>query len=89
MNQTKNSRSFTSGQVSFSPFSTSSMRPSISIIRLRMSSSLAASEAKQRNAPCRDSGDGHRIRFASEQIRWLLMAASRCSSESIFKQSQV
>lgn len=47
----------TSAQGSPSPTKTSSIKPFVSMIRLRISSSLAPSDAKHRNAPTRGSGD--------------------------------
>lgn len=66
-----------------SPANTSSIRSSFSMIRFRIFSSLAPNEAKHRNAPCRDNGAEHFKSDANEFTRWLLIDASRCSSESI------
>lgn len=67
------------------PASTLSMMLSRSMIRLRISSSLAPSEAKHRNAPWRGAAAEQCNRPLNDMINWLLMAAKRCSSESIWK----
>lgn len=71
------------------PARTSSMIPSFSMIRFRISSSLAPSDAKQRKAPCRDVLDEHCSKLLNDFIRWLLIAASRCNSESIWNRTKM
>lgn len=67
------------------PARTLSMMLSLSMILLRISSSLAPNDAKHRNAPWRGAAAEQRSKPLNDMINWLLMAAKRCNSESIWK----
>lgn len=67
------------------PARTLSMMLSLSMILLRISSSLAPNDAKHRNAPWRGAAAEQRNKPLNDMINWLLMAAKRCNSESIWK----